>query len=247
MGNESLIDPWFLGRFGASATDFYGYGVHQLFNDWWASAPDHAITTYVRAIESHPDQGPLAASGWLAPPVSLSRLKACADGTLGATLAEFIVADDLVVGLAQGYRDYHDGLAASGVLDRMPPVLAYKVLRGYQTHDLHHVLTGYPATPFGELALQAFQLAQNNFPYAAMWIAVVTAHMALVDPRMTVPAMDAITHGWLAGRGARSIQFIAFETRLDANLDDLRAEYRIRPADPALFVTPEADTPLRLQ
>ena len=102
--------------------------------------------------------------------------------------------------LAEGYRDLHESFEREGKLHRLPPVLKYKVLRGYQTHDLHHVLTGYPATPYGELALQAFGLAQMNFPYAAMWIAVVTTHMTFVDPHMTRDAMDAITSaGGIAG------------------------------------------------
>jgi ubiquinone biosynthesis protein Coq4 len=98
-------------------------------------------------------------------------------------------------------------------------------LRGYQTHDLHHVLTNYPATPFGEIALQAFGLAQMDFPYAAMWIAVVTGHMALVDPWLIKPVMDAISDGWTFGRAARSIQFVKFETMLDRPLAEVRAEY----------------------
>jgi ubiquinone biosynthesis protein Coq4 len=109
----------------------------------------------------------------------------------------------------------------------LPPVLRYKVLRGYQTHDLHHVITGYPATPYGELGLQAFGLAQMSFPYAAMWISVVTAHMTFVDPSMIQPAMDAITQGWDHGRRSRSIQFVKFEQMLDRPLADLRREYRI--------------------
>jgi ubiquinone biosynthesis protein Coq4 len=137
--------------------------------------------------------------------------------------------------LAEGYRDLHESFEREGKLHRLPPVLKYKVLRGYQTHDLHHVLTGYPATPYGELALQAFGLAQMNFPYAAMWIAVVTTHMTFVDPGMTRDAMDAITSGWAFGRRARSIQFVKFEQMLDRPLAELRRKYRLEhPAD-ALF------------
>jgi ubiquinone biosynthesis protein Coq4 len=49
--------------------------------------------------------------------------------------------------------------------------------------------------------------------------------MALVDPLLIQPAMDAIIDGWSRGRRARSLQFVAFEMRLHEPLDRLRREY----------------------
>jgi ubiquinone biosynthesis protein COQ4 len=221
------IDRAFGEHFLTSLDDFYAYGVDKLFNDWWATAPADAIQKYVDAIESHPEQAPLARQQWYADPLDLASLAQYESGTLGHAYHGFMVSNDLMERLAQGYREFHEQLEALGKLDAMPPVMKYKVLRGFQTHDLHHVLTGYPATPFGELALQAFQLAQMDFPYSAMWIAVITGHMALVDPLMIKPAMDAITDGWALGRRARSIQFVKFETMLDRPIVDLRREYRL--------------------
>jgi ubiquinone biosynthesis protein COQ4 len=221
------IDRTFGEQFLTSIDDFYAYGVDKLFNEWWATAPADAIQKYVDAIESHPEQAPLAREQWYADPLDLASLAQYESGTLGHAYHGFTISNDLMERLAEGYREFHEQLEALGKLDAMPPVMKYKVLRGFQTHDLHHVLTGYPATPFGELALQAFQLAQMDFPYSAMWIAVITAHMALVDPLMIKPAMDAITDGWALGRRARSIQFVKFETMLDRPIVDLRREYRL--------------------
>lgn len=229
-----------------SIDDFYAYGVHLLFNDWWEHAPAHAVQTYVQAIESHPEHGPLAREAWYADPVQVAGLLELAPGSLGLAWGRFMVENGLEERLAEGYRQLHEQFRNDGRLARMPAVLQYKVLRGYQTHDLHHVLTGAPATPLGELALQAFQLAQMNYPYAAMWIAVVTGHMALVDPLLTQPAMDAITEGWARGREARSIQFVKFEHRLTQDLEQLRREYRITPLDPAVCLTPTQRPPLLL-
>jgi ubiquinone biosynthesis protein Coq4 len=125
----------------------------------------------------------------------------------------------------------------------MPSALAYKVLRGFQTHDLHHVLTGYPATPFGELSLQAFQLAQIHYPYASMWIAVVTGHMTLLDPYLIKPAMDAITDGWTLGCRARSLQFVRFEERLGDALEAVQAEYGLLHDRRPVTTTPRERTP----
>lgn len=236
------IDRAFGEKYLRSIDDFYAYGVDWLFNEWWETAPVDAIAKYEAAILEHPEHGPLAREGWLAPDFTLASLERYGPGSLGHAYRNFMVDNDLVERLAAGYRERHDALVRSGKLARMPPALAYKVLRGFQTHDLHHVLTGYPATPFGELSLQAFQLAQMEYPYAAMWIAVVTGHMALSDPYMIKPAMQAITDGWTAGQAARSLQFVKFEQRLDEPLEALRTEYRLA-RDRPVTATPQTRTP----
>jgi ubiquinone biosynthesis protein COQ4 len=234
------VDRVFGEKFLTSIDNFYDYGVHLLFNDWWEQAPADAIAKYVAAIEDHPEQGPLAAEGWYAEPFSVKQLEGYGPGTLGEAYLRFMTENNLVERLALGYRELHEEFEASGKLDAMPPIMKYKVLRGFQTHDLHHVLTGCDATPFGELTLQAFQLAQQDFPYSAMWIAVITGHMALVDPHMIKPAMDAITNGWALGRRARSIQFVKFEQMLDRPLDEVRRDYGLDRRGPELeMVAPE--------
>jgi ubiquinone biosynthesis protein Coq4 len=219
------LDRSFGEKFLGSIDDFYRYGVHLLFNDWWERAPADVIDKYVAAMEADPEIAALAHEQWYAEPLNLDGLEAFSPGTLGHAYRDFMVSNDLMERLAEGYKDLHEQFATAGKLDRMPAILKYKVLRGYQTHDLHHVLTGYPATPLGELALQAFQLAQVEFPYAAMWVAVATGHMAFVDPWLIKPAMDAIAHGWTYGSEARSIQFVKFEQMLDQPLEELRREY----------------------
>jgi ubiquinone biosynthesis protein COQ4 len=219
------VDREFGEKFLTSIDNFYAYGVHLLFNDWWEKAPADVIAKYVAAIENHPEQGPLAKQAFYAETFSLKQLEGYAPGTLGHAYLRFMVDNNLVERLALGYRELHEEFEASGKLDTMPPIMKYKVLRGYQTHDLHHVLTGYAATPFGELALQAFQLAQQDFPYSAMTIATIVGHMTLVDPLLIKPAMDAITDGWAYGRRTQSIQFVAFEEMLDRPLRDVQREY----------------------
>jgi ubiquinone biosynthesis protein Coq4 len=205
--------------------NFYEYGVHELFNEWWENAPADAVQKYVNAIENHPEQGPLARERWLAEPFTLEMMKGYAPGTLGAEWLAFMVENNLVERLALGYREFLEEIEATGKLDNMPDVMKYKVIRGYQTHDIHHVLTGYGATPLEELALQAFQLAQQDYPYSAMTLATVMGHATLVDPLLIKPAMDAITDGWAYGRRTRSIQFVAFEKMLDRPLAEIREEY----------------------
>jgi hypothetical protein len=156
------VDRAFGEKFLTSVDDFYGYGVHLLFNDWWESAPADVIEKYVAALEADSAVAELAHEQWYAEPLSLESLKDYAPGTLGHAYRDFMVSNDLMERLAEGYRDLHEQFATDGKLDRMPPLLKYKVLRGYQSHDLHHVLTGYPATPFGELALQGISAGADR-------------------------------------------------------------------------------------
>jgi ubiquinone biosynthesis protein COQ4 len=237
------IDRVFGEKFLTCSDNFYEYGVHLLFNEWWVAAPQDAIDKYVEAIEKHPVQGPLAAARWFAEPFSLAQLERYGPGTVGAAYLRFMVDNDLVEKLAVGYKELTEQFASEGKLDRMPDVIRYKVLRGYQTHDLHHVLAGYAATPFDELALQAFGLAQQDYPYAAMTLATILNHATLVDPYLIKPAMDAITEGWAYGRRAKSIQFVAFETMLDRPLADVRAEYGLDRAPTAQDVVPAERMP----
>ncbi len=231
------VDRAFGEKYLTSVDNFYAYGVHLLFNEWWETAPADAIAKYAAAIEDHPEHGPLARAAWYAPSFSLAHLDDCAPGTLGAAWRRHMVENGLAEKLADGYAELTADFTASGKLDRMPAVMKYKVLRGYQSHDLHHVLTGYSTAPTHELALQAFQLAQMDFPYSAMTLAVIMGHMTLIDPWLIQPAMDAITDGWQLGRRAKSLQFIDFENMIHQPLADLRRQYRLdrdAPFSPAM-------------
>ncbi len=103
--------------------------------------------------------------------------------------------------------------------------MKYAVLRGFQTHDFQHVVTGYDASGRGEIAPQAFCLAQLQFPYFGMWMSVVTTRMTFVDPRSITPMMDAIVDGWQLGRRTPNIQRVKWETMLDEPLADVRERY----------------------
>ena len=78
------IDRVFGEKYLTCTDNFYQYGVHLLFNEWWDTAPADAVEKYVAAIEEHEEQGPLAQARWYAEPFSLAQLEGYAPGTLGA-------------------------------------------------------------------------------------------------------------------------------------------------------------------
>lgn len=209
------------------------YGVHLLFNEWWKYAPQEAIDKYAADFARLPQQKEFAEARWFAENVSLDELKEYAPGTIGRAYYHFIADNNLEANLATNYKMLHDMMRSQGNLDRMPEDLNYAIIRGFQIHDLLHVLTGYEATADGEIALQAFCLAQIRFPYFGMWMSVVTARMTYLDPDQILPMMDAISEGWQYGRTTDNLQFERWETMLDRPLAEVRREYNIRPPERA--------------
>lgn len=202
-------------------------GVHLLFNQWWQHAPDDVKDAYVERFVSDPTYAALLAEAHYAEPLDLDELAQLAEDTLGRAYYHWIVDNDLTAAIATDYRQFHEMLEAAGQLDGMPEPMKYAVLRGFQTHDFLHVVTGYQPTGKGEIALQAFCLAQLQFPYFAMWMSVVATRMTFVDPKMITPMMDAITDGWQLGRTVANIQFEKWETMLHQPLDEVRARYAV--------------------
>ena len=227
MRANARIDETFAGNFLKSVNAPLEYGVYHLFHDWWAEAPQEAIDAYSRELASIPEAKPLLEARYISEPLSLEQLAGCASGTLGHAYRAFILENRLEQNLGRNYRLFNEELSRSGKLDRLPDDLSYMMVRGFQIHDFLHVLTGYEATHYGELALAAFYLAQLRFPYHAMRVAVTTAHMAFLRPGMIVEAMDAFVDGWSYGRSARNLNFERWEDELHTPLESLRVRMNL--------------------
>jgi ubiquinone biosynthesis protein COQ4 len=155
---------------------------------------------YVDGFAHDPHYSELVSGRQYAEPLVLDELRELPAGSLGRVYHDWIVDNGLTAQIAMNYRQFHNMLVANGQLDGMPEPMQYAVLRGFQTHDFQHVVTGYDSSGLGEIALQAFCLAQLQFPYFGMWISVVTTKMTFISPTSIVPLMDAITDGWQLGR-----------------------------------------------
>ncbi len=231
MQNEPIVDREFVERFMWAVDRPMAYGVYYLFHDWWAEAPQDAIDAYMKELHAIPGAAEFLEAKDIPAPIEVERLKSCAPGTLGRGYYEFVVENDLMEKFAVNYRDFNEKLHASGKLDRLPEDMSYMMVRGTQIHDFQHVLTGFDSTPYGELKLAAFYLAQLRFPYHAMRMAVTFAHAAFVNPEITVDAMDAVVEGWSKGRASGNLNFARWEDELDTPVSELRERYSIQAAD----------------
>ena len=231
MTNKApIVDRDFAERFLWAVDRPMAYGVYFLFHDWWAQAPQRAIDAYMKELHAIAGAPEFLAQRYIPEPIALERLESCAEGTLGAGYYRFVVDNNLMEKFAVDYRKFNEKLHADGKLERLPEDMSYLMIRGTQIHDFQHVLTGYDSSPYGELALAAFYLAQLRFPYHAMRMAVTFAHAAFVNPEITVDAMDAIVDGWQRGRASGNINFGRWEDEIDTPLTRLREHFHIQVA-----------------
>jgi len=203
--------------------------IHLMFNEWWRHAPDDVVRTYVDSLTTDPDLANLVSGEQYAPPVVLDDLRRLPDGSFGRAYCDWLVDNDLNPEIAIDYRRWHLELAAAGELDDMPEPVRHAVVRLFQTHDFQHVVTGYGSCPQGEIAMFAFCLAQIRFPYFAMWVSAIAAHICFLEPELIESMMDAIADGWQLGRSVGNIQAVQWEEMLAEPLPEVRERYGITP------------------
>jgi len=230
---KPTLHPEFVKNMVRTFNDSDEHGVHLLFNEWWQHAPDVTIERYLEKFRATPGAKGFLEDRFFAEPIELDDLAAMPEGSIGRGYHEFLTDNGLEKNLATNYKMLHDFIAKSGQIDRMPEDLKYAIIRGFQIHDILHVITGYTPDGLHELALQAFCLAQLQFPYFGMWMATTTSRMTFLQPDGIVPVMDAISSGWRLGREISNLQFEKWERMFEESLAAVRPRYGV-PSDGVL-------------
>ncbi|MCO4773680.1 MAG: hypothetical protein KDA24_26855 [Deltaproteobacteria bacterium] len=153
-------------------------------------------------------------AGVMPPPEELREL---ADGTLGREYVRFM--------------DEH-GLTPEA-LDRAPEDgNQLEVFRAHMrnSHDIWHVATGWTPDLLGELALQAFYLAQLRLPFPAFVLAAGMLHVVWKSPRHFYEVVDAVAEGYRQGREATPLAPIQWVKMLDLPVNEVRDALQIAPA-----------------
>jgi ubiquinone biosynthesis protein COQ4 len=104
----------------------------------------------------------------------------------------------------------------------------YIVMRLRQVHDIWHVLAGYDTSLPGELALQAFYIAQAKSGVSSVLLAGGFLHSSKFGTD-SHRYMDIIIGGYNQGKNAKPLLRLKYETLWDRQLDDLRRELNICP------------------
>ncbi|EPX62747.1 hypothetical protein D187_008935 [Cystobacter fuscus DSM 2262] len=132
-------------------------------------------------------------------------------GTLGRTFADHLSENNLDPNLLP-------------VLEA-PDAASYVKAHLFETHDLWHVVTGFPTTSEGEMGLQAFYFAQSGSRVPMGVFVAGLCFTFLNNFELCEVAMPQVVRGWLLGRRARRLFGTDWKTLLDRPLEEVRATF----------------------
>jgi ubiquinone biosynthesis protein COQ4 len=130
-----------------------------------------------------------------------------------------------------GYR-YASHLLSSGfesVFYRQIPVendITYIALRRSQTHDIHHMITGFGTDLPSEIGLQAFELAQMRSPLAMALLSSGLIY-TLGQTSGVEHTMHLIHQGWQMGLKASPLMAQRWEDHWEKSIPELRKELKV--------------------
>jgi ubiquinone biosynthesis protein COQ4 len=99
---------------------------------------------------------------------------------------------------------------------------SYFIMRMRQTHDLWHVVTGFDTSIPGEIALQAFMIAQTHAALSPILLGGSMLRVGLKEPQHLPAVMDAIVDGYQLGKKMKSLFAVDWEKEWAASLLELR-------------------------
>jgi len=142
---------------------------------------------------------------------------ACDPETLRDAMTGFLAANGVSAGSGAGARSWYPG---RGLLRIRLPNFEWRK-RAIACHDAHHLLTGYPCTPAGEMQMAAWEFEAGRFPHAgatAFCLPLVGLGAVLL-PRRTFRA-------FLRGRRSSTLYATTLTDELLASrVNDLRKQF----------------------
>jgi ubiquinone biosynthesis protein COQ4 len=145
--------------------------------------------------------------------IDLKALEQLPDGTVGRAFAKYF-SDNKISPFSTPYEVRNDQ--------------DYVVKWYRETHDLHHVLTGYATDAIGEMELQAF--AWGNLGLRTSQFILLVA--ALVRPHKLPPIWkysDRLRDAYRRGKASKNLFSARYEQSMEKTLDQMRAELAIPP------------------
>lgn len=187
-------------------------------HDFMRLGDESALAAYDALGLSNPVVQQLLADRYLSPAPDLEFLASLPEGTLGHAFQEYFTGKGLDTNMLResAFIDAHK---------RRGEDVGYVAERGWQLHDIFHVLTGWDTSPLGEIKVVSFTVAQTPAPYPALTMAMRPLQAALYKPDLFPVLLDAITEGWSLGRRTSCLIGVHWEDFWDCPLDELRAKY----------------------
>jgi ubiquinone biosynthesis protein COQ4 len=172
------------------------------------------------SLRATPSAAALMTERYLNPrPVDLDALLAYPPGTLAHEFGIYMTRHKLDVVFYPPLEDKDDD------------DISYVRKRARQTHDIHHLLLGFPPEGAGEMAISGFYLAQNRIPLSSLLIGIGFLYTTLREPERLGDLMECVIQGWNLGKQAECFLGVKWEEYWDMPLDELRALMRV-PVQP---------------
>jgi ubiquinone biosynthesis protein COQ4 len=174
----------------------------------------------VEYLKSQPEVAEIIQERYLADVPDLEKLLTYPKDSLGYIFADHLTANNFD---PEFYRKR-----------QVKDDISYVSLRRSQTHDIHHIVTGFGTDTASELGLQAFQLAQMRSPIA---IAIMTSGIisSLSQTNELTARMQQIILGWQMGLVAKPFIAQKWEEHWEKPLDQWRSELGIVPENQNLL------------
>jgi ubiquinone biosynthesis protein COQ4 len=188
--------------------------------DYMEHGDPDALKGFDALARQNPAAEQMLADRYLSPSPDVEALRNLPEGTLGRAFARYLDDNELDANLLResAFIPAHRARGED---------VGHLAERGFQLHDLFHVLTGFDTTPLGEVRVVSFTVAQTPAPYPAMIIASRPLQMVLYQPELLPPVMDAITEGWALGRRAKCLLGVQWEDHWGDSLLELRQEHQL--------------------
>ncbi len=173
-----------------------------------------------RHLLADPALAELVRQGWRPPAIDLDALELLPPGSLGQVYAQQLRSQ---------------GLSPESLIDAraISSPEQFVVHRLRETHDIVHVLTGFGTDGAGELGLQAFNLAQNRSPLAAMLI-FGGILKALQEDEPLEPLLRSLARGFELGLRSPCLIAQKLEEGWQRPLTDWQGQLGLPLADPEL-------------
>lgn len=145
--------------------------------------------------------------------VDLQALGQLPEGTVGRAFAEYFVQNKI--------EPFSTPYVIRNEVD-------YLIKWYRETHDLHHVLTGYATDAVGEMELQAFALGNMGFRVSVM----ILCFAALLRPHNLPPMWKywgRLEVAYRRGKASENLFDVRYDQALEGTVEALRQALRIPP------------------
>jgi ubiquinone biosynthesis protein COQ4 len=222
-----MIDPKLLSAWLETVEEPEGDSISKSHLLFYELADEAAKQNYYDAYKSNPVLHHFVENPYVPADFEFDSLGSLPEGSLGYVYFRHIRDKGLNHIEMKDYPNYRKVLEQAGGARGMPQELVYTTFRSRQIHDLTHILAGYGIDHYGELAVQAFTLAQFKRPYPILLISAATTHAAFNRPDRLETYMDAIADGWTKGKKAKNLLVGRWEELFDRPLIELQHEYNL--------------------